>query len=170
MNSIAGLDTSHTYSKGLADTLVYNINGPAMDVAQKMAVFGKDDDGNVAGDTFWLYPDAPPVAPVVVAQKVGSQEKLSWVEMDTKDNVQTLYKILLRKRIGSEALPPSLNETTDTLVQYKAGTLYNPGTGPNYNFNYSFTPAGGAGQYFVQVLAKDARTTVSKSVVGLFSF
>jgi len=54
-----------------------------------MAVFGKDDDGNVSGDTFWLFPDARRPAPTINAVAGTDSVMIYWLGKDVKDGNMT---------------------------------------------------------------------------------
>ena len=159
MNSVTGLDTAHAYSKGPADTLVYNITPTGLNAAFQMAVFGKDDDGNVGGDTFWLFPDAPPPVPEILNPALGDITNgltLRWQNQDAKDGTATQFQIL----ISYTSADPST-----VLSAYKPGTQYTI-SGSEYRFTFKPT----SGTFKIQVIAKDARGSTTASDIAAYSY
>ena len=159
MNSVTGLDTAHAYSKGPADTLVYNITPTGLNAAFQMAVFGKDDDGNVGGDTFLLYPDAPPPAPEILNPPSGDITNgltLRWQNQDVKDGTATQFQILISY---TSADPGTVLST------FKPGTQY---TISGSEYRYTFTPT--SGTFKIQVVAKDARGSITASDIAAYSY
>jgi hypothetical protein len=159
MSSISGLDTSHVYAKGSADSLVYNIPQTSVNLSFQMAVFGKDDDGNVAGDTFWLYPDAPPPAPTINAVAGTDSVTIYWLGKDVKDGNMTQYRVLLHNN-GE----PDSTITADILSNWKSG--YRVSDLPQFDFMLKVKVAHSVNLYYYQVQARDARGSVTPSTTG----
>jgi len=126
-----------------------------------MNVSVRDTDGLMAKNSFQIYADSAPPAPVTTVAKVGGQIQIGWLGKDTKDGNGTLFEILLKN--GSA---PAL---MDTLIGFRSGTTLSPGL-DGYDFSYTFTPSGGAGTYYYQVVAKDARGSVSYNTANFFIF
>jgi PKD repeat protein len=159
MSSISGLDTSHVYAKGSADSLIYNIPQTSVNLSFQMAVFGKDDDGNVSGDTFWLFPDAPPPAPTINAVAGTDSVMIYWLGKDVKDGNMTQYRVLLHNN-GE----PDSTITADILSNWKSG--YRVSDLPQFDFMLKVKVAHSVNLYYYQVQARDARGSVTLSTTG----
>ena len=132
-----------------------------INLGYKMAVFGKDDDGNVSGDTFWLYPDAPPPAPTINAVVGTDSITIYWLGKDAKDLNQTQYRVLLHD--GSE---PDSSVPADILSNWKAGYRVSDDSGYDYMYRFKLTANTPKHLKYYQVHARDARGSISPSTTG----
>jgi hypothetical protein len=132
---------------------------------QARYIFARDNDSligkNTTGNPFVVYADSAPPAPTISYSKVNGQIQIGWLGKDAKDGNGTLFEILLKKG--------SAPANTDTLFNFKSGTTLSPGLN-GYDFSYTFGPSGGAGTYYYQVVAKDARGSISYSTASFFIF
>ena len=144
-----------------ADSIQYQFRQSDINHFLTMNVSVRDTDGLMAKNSFQIYADSAPPAPVTTVAKVGGQIQIGWLGKDTKDGNGTLFEILLKN--GSA---PAL---MDTLIGFRSGTTLSPGL-DGYDFSYTFTPSGGAGTYYYQVVAKDARGSVSYNTANFFIF
>jgi hypothetical protein len=134
---------------------------------QARYIFARDNDSLIGynitgiGHPFIVYADSAPPAPTISYSKVNGQIQIGWLGKDAKDGNGTLFEILLKK--GSAPANP------DTLFNFKSGTTLSPGLN-GYDFSYTFGPSGGAGTYYYQVVAKDARGSISYSTASFFIF
>jgi hypothetical protein len=132
---------------------------PSMNNAMKMAVFGKDDDGNVAGDTFWLFPDAPPPAPTLHDAETVDSVTIYWKGKDVKDGDQTQYRVLVHNNNEPDSAIPA-----DILSNWKSGYLASDLS--QYDYMFKFKVAHSANLYYYQVHARDARGSITSSTTG----
>ncbi len=158
----APFDTSSATQTG-TDSIYrnYNIVAPLVNSGFQMAVFGKDDDGNVSGDTMWLYPDAPPPAPVINAVTASDSITIYFKNKDAKDGNATQYQILVHD--GSE---PDSTLPADIQSNWKSGYRVSDDSFYDYMFKFKLpanTPKHG---YYYQVHARDARGSVTSSTIG----
>jgi hypothetical protein len=130
-----------------------------INLGYKMAVFGKDDDGNMAGDTFWLYPDAPPPAPTINAVAGTDSVTIYWLGKDVKDGNMTQYRVLLHN--NSE---PDSTMAADILSNWKSG--YRLSNLLQFDFMLKVKVAHSVNLYYYQVQARDARGSVTSSTTG----
>jgi hypothetical protein len=134
---------------------------------QARYIFARDNDSLIGynitgiGHPFFVYADSAPSTPTISYSKVNGQIQIGWLGKDAKDGNGTLFEILLKKG--------SAPANTDTLFNFKSGTTLSPGL-YGYDFSYTFGPSGGAGTYYYQVVAKDARGSISYSTVSFFIF
>jgi hypothetical protein len=126
-------------------------------------VYGRDDDGLLRGGNFVVYADSAPPAPVVTFSISAGGGVINWRGKDGKDGNQTKYEILLKKGTTDPVEP------TDIISQYNAGANYAAATVGGFDFSYSFITQG-SGEYHCQVIAKDARGTISKSTVVISAY
>jgi type II secretory pathway pseudopilin PulG len=135
--------------------------------ATPWVVQAKDDDGlirgNVTGNPFIVFADSAPPAPAVTFSIGAGGGIINWRGKDVKDGNQTKYEILLKKGTTDPVEP------TDIISQYIAGSSYAAATVGGFDFSYSFITQG-TGEYHCQVIAKDARGTISKSTVVIFAY
>jgi hypothetical protein len=164
-NTVDGLDTAHAYATGTLDSLIYPINPTAVNIAFKMAAFGKDDDGNVAGDTMWFYPDAPPPAPIVSHITTPDSITIYWKNKDAHDGSLTQYEILLHD--GAE---PDSTRPGDIISPWKTGYRISDDSGYDYMFRFKLEANIPKHLQYYQVLARDARGSENKSVIPTFSY
>ena len=123
--------------------------------------YGRDDDGLMRGGKFVVFADSAPPAPIFTVDKPTGQIRIGWIGKDVKDGNGTMFKILLKQ--GSA---PS---SSDILIDFTSGTSLSPGLN-GYDFSYTFTPSGGNGTYYYQVIAKDARGSTSFNSASFFNF
>jgi hypothetical protein len=131
--------------------------------AQNVWIYGRDDDGLLRGNKFVLFADSAPQAPTVTFSISAAGGVINWRGKDGKDGNQTQYEILLKK---GTTVPV---EPTDIISQYNAGSNYSAATVGGFDFSYSFITQG-AGEYHCQVIAKDARGTISRSTVVISAY
>jgi hypothetical protein len=131
--------------------------------AQNIWIYGRDDDGLLRGNKFVLFADSAPPAPVVTFSISAGGGVINWRGKDVKDGNQTKYEILLKKGTTDPVEP------TDIISQYNAGANYAAATVGGFDFSYSFITQG-SGEYHCQVIAKDARGTISKSTVVISAY
>jgi hypothetical protein len=129
-------------------TIVYNVVAPLVDNPFEMAVFGKDDDGIVVGDTFWLYPDGPPDTTTIIqpAQDTTYIAKdsviIRWLGLDQRDGLATEFAVMVDR--------PGGGDEYDTLQTFQPATACRNGD----LFEHSFLPPAG-GTYKIRILARD---------------
>jgi hypothetical protein len=155
-----GLDTNVAAQyKVTADSFTYNTQFP--DQPLRMAVFGKDDDGLMAGDTFYLYPDGPPAIPDTVSPSknvsVTGSVKFIWQNVDMHDQAATQYQILC----DDKATPVA------SIVNYQSGTSFTSEGANRFSYTKSLS---GAGVKFWRVLAKDSRGSVVQGPISWFIY
>jgi hypothetical protein len=126
-------------------------------------IYGRDDDGLVRGRQFIAFADSAPPAPVVTFSISAGGGIINWRGKDTKDGNQTQYEILLKKGTTDPVEP------TNIISQYNAGSNYSAATVGGFDFSYSFITQG-TGEYHCQVIAKDARGTISRSTVVISAY
>ncbi len=124
-------------------------------------IYGRDDDGLVRGRQFIAFADSVPPAPVTTIDKPTGQIRIGWIGKDVKDGNGTMFKILLKQG--------SAPASTDVLIDFTSGTSLSPGQN-GYDFSYTFIPSGGNGTYYYQVIAKDARGSISFNSASFFNF
>jgi hypothetical protein len=164
-NSVNGLDTNVTGSyKTNWDSIIYPINPTSVNVPFNMASFGKDDDGLVSGDTFWLYPDGPPPAPDTVSPPLDhyvntAHIKLVWEGVDFLDGTNTQFKVLM------DVNPDPVAVISD----FKAGIQY-AGEGAN-RFSFTATLQGlSQGTKFWRVVARDRSGSEKEGAISRFYY
>lgn len=142
-------DTNVTVDKQtIAPSYSYNVVAPLVNTPFEMAVFGKDDDGLMAGDTFWLYPDGPPDSTAITlpGQDTSYVAKdpvtIQWTGLDEHDGLSTEFAVMIDYPGGADQY--------DTLQSFQPATAYKQGD----VFEYVFTPAAG-GTYKIRILARD---------------
>jgi hypothetical protein len=128
-----------------------------------MWIYGRDNDGLVRGRQFTVFADSAPPVPVVTFAISSSGGVINWRGKDSKDSNQTQYEVLLKKGTTDPVEP------TDVISQFKAGASYSAATIGGFDFSYSL-PTQGSGEYHCQVIAKDARGSVSKSLVTIQAY
>jgi len=126
-------------------------------------IYGRDDDGLLRGGEFVIFADSAPPAPVVTFSIGSAGGVINWRGKDAKDGNQTKYEILLKKGTIDPVEP------ADIISQYNAGANYSAATVGGFDFSYSFITQG-TGEYHCQVIAKDARGTISKSTVVISAY
>jgi hypothetical protein len=145
-----------------------NIQAASVNTGIQIAVYARDDDGNVTQRIFILYPDSRPPDPVLVYPKsttpaFGEADTvtLTWTGMDTHDGLKTEYMIYLRH-------PGGIAETV--LKPLAPGTSYIRETINNVvHFKFKFLPpAEQVGIYYWRVESKDFMQ--QHSTVGPESF
>jgi hypothetical protein len=122
-------------------------------------VFGvRDDDQILRQKNFVVFADSVPPAPLVATSQPGLPNiKVQWQGMDVKDDSLTQYAIVL----GTSST--TLN---DTLVNYTPGNNSIFGKSAGW-FTYQFNPNNPArtpqyaGNFYLRVLSRDARGSVS---------
>jgi hypothetical protein len=132
-------------------------------VPVNMWIYGRDDDGLLRGGKFVVFADSAPPAPVVTFSISAGGGIINWRGKDTKDGNLTQYEILLKKGTTDPVEP------TNIISQYNAGSNYSAATVGGFDFSYSFITQG-SGEYHCQVIAKDARGTISKSTVVISAY
>jgi hypothetical protein len=126
-------------------------------------IYGRDDDGLVRGRQFIAFADSAPPTPSVTFSISAAGGLINWRGKDGKDGNQTQYEILLKKGTTDPVEP------TDIISQYTAGSNYAAATVGTFDFSFSF-PTQGTGEYHCQVIAKDARGTISRSTVAISAY
>jgi hypothetical protein len=126
-------------------------------------IYGRDNDGLVRGRQFIAFADSAPPAPVVTFSISAGGGIINWRGKDAKDGNLTQYEILLKKGTTDPVEP------TNIISQYNAGVNYAAATVGGFDFSYSFITQG-TGEYHCQVIAKDARGTISKSTVVISAY
>jgi hypothetical protein len=156
----------HANYKTPSDSLVYPINQTSVNTSMQIAVFGKDDDGNVSGDTFWLYPDAPPPVPTVTAIAGTDSITIYWKGKDFHDGSLTQYEALLHD--GSN---PDTTRPQDIISAWKSGYRIADNS-PTFDYMMKFKLTANTPQhlFYYQVLAHDARGSISPSVISTFAY
>jgi hypothetical protein len=155
-NAVNGLDTNVTPTyKTDVDSITKAIDPGTVNVGYRMAIFGKDDDGNVAGDTMWLYPDAPPPAPTFFKDSTFADTTvLKWEAIhDVHDNLKTQVQIFIRQGTNGEPNIPLFTGTLPSLDDARFGSQTVGGV-PCYNYKFKCSFAG-AGRW--RVVLQDAR-------------
>ena len=139
-----------------------------LNAASLVSVRGKDDDSvNSNKLPFYVFPDEPPPVPTVTSDPITGGRKISWSGKDAKDGNSTQYKIIALKSPDGNPVTPS--ETADIVQDWQAGSLFASGS-PYDDFSFTFTPNGGTGKYFYQVISRDARGSISRSSMSSFNF
>jgi len=106
--------------------------------------------------------DSVPPTPVVTSDAITGGRKISWSGKDARDGNGTLYKIIVKKGANPD-------ESVDIISDFKPGSQYASGA-PAFDFSYNYTPTGGTGIYYYQVLSKDARGSIARSGISVFSY
>jgi hypothetical protein len=154
--------------KTTIDSVLYSVSQPAVNVAQKIAVFGKDDDGNVGGDTMWLLPDAPPLAPTFFNQGTSSDSVIfKWEKkQDAHDGLKTKLQIYIIQGTSGTPATPLFSGTLPTLDDPRLGSENVGGIQCyTYKFKCSFS---GAGRW--SVMLQDARGSQTLGNPSISSF
>jgi hypothetical protein len=143
-----GLDTNVIASWKTADSIYNDFTILTPNSPFRMAVFGKDDDGLMVGDTFWLYPDGPPDSTAIVfpGQDTSYVAKdpvtIQWTGLDEHDKLATEFAVMIDYPGGADQY--------DTLQSFQPATAYQQGD----VFEYVFTPSAG-GTYKIRILSRD---------------
>jgi hypothetical protein len=158
-------DQPAIFRKTNTDTVMWTFpNLGTTNQSRTLWIAGRDDDGllggRMSGTPFVVFADSAPPAPVTTSDPVTGGRKISWSGKDSKDGNATLYKIIIKKGANPD-------ESVDIVSDFKAGSLY--ASGGLYDFSYNYLQTG-AGIYYYQVIAKDARGSISRSGIGSFSF
>jgi len=123
-------------------------------MAQQMAVFGKDDDGNVAGDTFYLLPDSPPPT---TSQPGMPNVRLAWFGLNARDDSLTQFAVVI-DTMQSGAY-------RDTVVNF---TPANSGVFGKLSGFITCTlnpqPIVGSRNFYFKVIARDARGSMPSTI------
>jgi len=104
----------------------YNILSILVNTPFEMAVFGKDDDSLMAGDTFWLYPDGPPekanlLGPVSVDYYQSTTPTITfvWENTDIRDGLDTKFQIMIKNGGAFYALDGmGFEDNNGSLISY----------------------------------------------------
>ena len=121
-----------------------------------------DDDGFLRGGEFVVFADSAPGEIVATHDAATYGRTISWSGMDKKDSLDTEYRILVK--LGSSL------EESDTTEEFIAKD-WTRGNDPEFGyepsapkpFSWTYIPDQGNDTYFYQVIARDARGSVSKS-------
>ncbi len=150
--------------KTISDSVSQSFTAPSVNVAQTLAVYGKDDDGNVAGDTIWYYPDAPPPAPTLHDAETADSVTIYWKNKDVHDGSLTQFRILLHDNNEPDSLISG-----DIISNWKSS--YRVSDLGIYDYMFRFKGVHSVNLYYYQVHARDARGSVTPSTTGhSFSF
>ncbi|MBN1600978.1 MAG: hypothetical protein JW915_05170 [Chitinispirillaceae bacterium] len=116
--------------------------------------------------TFVVFPDGPPEVPEVYAAIVEDSIEIFWNGRDFKDGINTQYKILIK----DGAAPTD----DDSLTTFTFGTsnLFRDATLDGYQLKYKFKLNANNPKhiYHYQVIARDARGSMVKSLVHNFPY
>ena len=137
----------------------YTIAPSAVNDPFKIAVFVRDDDNLVSGDTLWLLPDAPPPAPTFFRDgQDGDSTVFKWErKLDVHDGLQTKVQIAYCFQTGcasTDSLYPSGSEPTIAEIEDQWGTE-DIGGGNTANIIKADLPHSGLGRW--RVILIDAR-------------
>ncbi len=146
---------------------IYSYNVQFPDMPFRMAVFVKDDDNLFGGDTFWLYPDAPPITPDTISPKKNQlistdTVELVWKGEDKRDGINTQFSILLQDDISP----------TNIVLDYSQSNLIsveNVGGVNHFRYRYAISYPKGS-TIFWKVIAKDAFGRTSESAISFFRY
>jgi hypothetical protein len=161
-------DQPAIFRKTNTDTVMWPFpNLGTSNQSRTLWIAGRDDDnllgGRISGTPFVIFADSAPPAPVVTFAINSSGGVINWRGKDAKDSNQTQYEILVKKGTTDPVEP------TDVISQYKAGANYSAATIGGFDFSFSL-PTQGSGEYHCLVIAKDARGSVSKSLVAVQAY
>jgi len=145
------------------DTIMRSFSQAEMQYPLPIWIYGRDNDSLTRGGKFIMFADSAPPAPVVTFSISSAGGVINWRGKDGKDGNQTKYEILLKKGTTDPVEP------TDIISQYNAGSNYAAATVGGFDFSYSFITQG-TGEYHCQVIAKDARGTISRSTVVISAY
>jgi hypothetical protein len=155
--------TLSSATKGKADSAVLNIDASRINKGVDRYIWIKDNDDLIAGGTkFSVFADSAPPAPTVTSDAITGGRKISWSGKDAKDGDATLYKIIIKKTANPD-------ENVDIVSDFKPGSQYASGA-PFNDYSFSYTPTGGTGTYYYQIISKDARGSLSRCTVNNFNF
>lgn len=154
----APLDTNNTLCKGSEKTCSYSVVSSQVNVPFQMAVFAKDDDGLLAGDTFWVYPDGPPEAPGSFSfAPTNDSVTLIWEKtFDAHDSLDTEYRVLFDYG--------SASPSTTVMDWTKARNLQTTDIAGVEYFSYTFEKTD-SGPAKWRVVVRDKRQAVVESEV-----
>ena len=148
-------------------SVTHYISTNDINTGYQMAVFGKDDDGIIGADTFFLYPDGPPPAPDTVSPikntviPNGTSVTLQWKNEDKHDKANTLFQVIYWT-----------DQTDSVKVGFKPGTDYVIQTTNNINYySCTFTPTFPSTKVvFWKVIAKDMLGAEKSSADSYFIY
>ena len=132
-------------------------------IAHLWSVYVKDDDSLYGSDTFYVYSDSAPTAPVIFNP---SQDTLyvskdsvliEWSGLDFRDSLNTEFAIMIDY--------PRSGDVYDTLHSFQPASFYQE----NYYFRFKFLPTTG-GIYKICVIAKDQLNSVSWGNMRQFGY
>ena len=128
-------------------------------------IYARDNDQLVRGGKFIVYADSAPPAPIISHNAASSPITIYWSGKDAKDSMQTEYKVLLKD--GADP-----NENADTVTNFRAGTTFSNATTDGYDFKITAPLTSNTPKhiYHYEVIARDKRSTISRSVIQTFSF
>jgi hypothetical protein len=158
-----GLDTNNIELWKTSGSVYHDYPIPTPDQPFRMAVFAKDDDGLMAGDTFWLYPDGPPPVPALASPgadtvySTNAPVVFKWTGLDNHDSLATEYAVLVD--------PPGTGTPEDTVQNFKPASRY---IMEDTTIAHTYTP-GALGVYSWRIVAKDMRGSTVISVTRQFN-
>jgi hypothetical protein len=144
------LDTSHSTSKTLIPSQKFYVAQNSVNTFMNgySAVFAKDVDGNMGGDTFQIYFDGPPDSTTITFPSKDTNYVakdtviLQWNGLDIHDSLITQFAIMVDWS--------DLTDRYDTLKGFSTAASYLNGN----IFEYRFKPNTG-GTHKIRIISKD---------------
>jgi len=154
--------TSGSAIKSDNGEMLWYVSEALLHVPVKVQFYVLDDDGFLRGGEFVVFADSAPGEIVASSDPVTGGRIISWSGMDKKDSLDTEYRILVKK--GN---PISESDTTEEFIakDWTRGNdpefgYDNTGSNP-LPFSWTYISDQGSGLYYFQVIARDARGSVS---------
>jgi hypothetical protein len=122
-------------------------------------IFGRDNDSLLSASTgsYVVFPDSAPRPITATSDPITGGRKLSWSGLDAKDSLTTEFRILVKKGSQPDTSANSPDVVKDWTPASDAVFAYTPAnTNP---FTLTYTPTGGTGTYYYQIIARDKRGT-----------
>lgn len=139
-------------------------NGFAPNSANPLRVYCKNDD-SLTSQPFAciVYPDAPPLVPTLHDAETIDSVTIYWKNKDVHDGDLTQYRVLVHN-----GATPDSTISQDIISNWKSG--YRVSDIGQYDYMFRFKVAHSGTAYDYQVMAKDARGSITPSIIGSFPF